>query len=507
MPSLTLDDVLRSPKLPSLPKVAIEVLELTRDPDVDVNEIARVVQYDQALSGKILKTVNSSFYGLSKPCPTISRAVTYLGLNTVTSLVLGFSLVDLTRRDSQGLDMLEYWRRCIHSAGAARLIAKRCGGCDPEEAFIAALMQDIGMLCILPAAQRSYQELLQSCRSGHRELVAVERASLGFTHADAGARLGKKWKLPEQLVEAIRHHHTDTPPVSRDHAALIKTVCLSYLMAELIVEDGASSRIEGVLNTARQSFELREPDVRALLREAADDARALASFLTVSIGDGVNVDEVLERAEEARLIHSMNLQREAETLRDSYQELEKQALTDALTHVANRKRFDDSIQEQFRSAAASGGCVGLIIADVDRFKSFNDTYGHQAGDRVLVELARRMRDATGNAGLACRYGGEEFAIIVPDADRRVVGGVAERVRRAIEASPFELGDAAVGVGTVAVTASFGVAALEPETRQTFSAPDQLISAADRALYAAKEAGRNCVRIYRARAGRGDSAAA
>ncbi len=113
-----LEKILSSPDLPSLPKVAMELLELTRDPDVELMEIARLVQYDPALSSKILRTVNSSYYGLAEPAPTIKRALTYLGMNTLKSLVLGFSLIDVTKQSQNGFDLIDYWRRGLFSAAA-----------------------------------------------------------------------------------------------------------------------------------------------------------------------------------------------------------------------------------------------------------------------------------------------------------------------------------------------------------------------------------------------------
>ena len=148
MSAATLDKVLASPKLPTLPAVATKMLQLTSNPDVELDDIADLVQYDQALSAKILKTVNSSYYSLRQPCTNIKRALTYLGLNTVKSLVLGFSLVDLTRHNDDGFDLMDYWRRCVYSAAAARRIAMVTGTCDADEAYIAALMQDIGMLAM-----------------------------------------------------------------------------------------------------------------------------------------------------------------------------------------------------------------------------------------------------------------------------------------------------------------------------------------------------------------------
>ncbi len=177
MSSSTLDQVLSCPRLPTLPGVALSLMELTRNPDVELGDIADLVQNDQALTGKILKTVNSSYYGLSQPCATIRRALAYLGLSTVTSLVLGFSLVELTGSCDEEFDLPDYWRRCLASAAAARRIAMTTGACDPEEAFVAALMQDIGMLAMHAALKGDYDAVLCETGGNHFLLPHCERTA------------------------------------------------------------------------------------------------------------------------------------------------------------------------------------------------------------------------------------------------------------------------------------------------------------------------------------------
>src|SRR5581483_5708684 len=109
------------PNLPSLPAVAVQVLELAQKADVDIAEIARIISLDPALSGKILRTVNSSFYGRSQNISTISHALVILGLQSVKTLVLGFSLVtNLAKNKSKGFKHIQYWKRSIYAATAAR---------------------------------------------------------------------------------------------------------------------------------------------------------------------------------------------------------------------------------------------------------------------------------------------------------------------------------------------------------------------------------------------------
>src|ERR1700748_459094 len=121
-----LQRIKQCPSLPSLPTIAVQVLDLAQKADVDIAEIARIISKDPAMSGKILKTVNSSFYQRSQHVSTISHALVILGLQSVKTLVLGFSLVtSLTKNKSKGFDYLSYWKRSIYAATAARSIAAK----------------------------------------------------------------------------------------------------------------------------------------------------------------------------------------------------------------------------------------------------------------------------------------------------------------------------------------------------------------------------------------------
>ncbi|MBI2435960.1 MAG: diguanylate cyclase [Candidatus Hydrogenedentes bacterium] len=169
------------------------------------------------------------------------------------------------------------------------------------------------------------------------------------------------------------------------------------------------------------------------------------------------------------------------------QELHQLSRRDALTQVANRRAFDESLDRECRRAKRNNTSLALLMLDIDAFKKYNDTYGHQAGDEVLRRVARVLEAEAHRAGdLVCRYGGEEFAAILPETTFKGARLVAERMRQGVEA----LGIAhARSPAKPVVTISVGVAHAPPESPST---PDHLIEAADRALYQAKRNGRNMV---------------
>ncbi|HWU84400.1 MAG TPA: sensor domain-containing diguanylate cyclase [Rhodocyclaceae bacterium] len=159
-------------------------------------------------------------------------------------------------------------------------------------------------------------------------------------------------------------------------------------------------------------------------------------------------------------------------------ELETISTTDGLTGLRNRRAFDERLLEEHHRSERSHEPFSLLLADIDRFKEYNDSFGHQAGDDVLGEVARILQYTVRSYDLAARYGGEEFAVILPDTDKAGAMELAERLRRGIERAEWL---------NRKITVSIGVATLVPG--QTIPA---LIEEADRALYTAKERGRNCV---------------
>ncbi len=172
-------------------------------------------------------------------------------------------------------------------------------------------------------------------------------------------------------------------------------------------------------------------------------------------------------------------------LRANVQQTIELAVTDPLTGLSNRRYLDNHISTLFNRSMARGRPLSVLIADIDRFKQINDTYGHDAGDDILREFANRVRSTVRGADLACRYGGEEFVVVMPDTSPEIAASVAERLRGVIESVPFVV----KGTGQeLQVTASFGIASRTPQV----ITPGHLLKQADVALYEAKNGGRNRV---------------
>ncbi len=172
-------------------------------------------------------------------------------------------------------------------------------------------------------------------------------------------------------------------------------------------------------------------------------------------------------------------------LQNDLDEVRRDAMTDSLTDIANRKCFDKQLELLITKAQAQDGTLCLVMLDIDHFKNFNDTYGHQTGDQVLRLVAMTLRTNIKGADLAARYGGEEFALILPGITLKDAVRLSDKIRKAIHAK--ELLKRSTNEKLGRITASFGVSALAPN-----DTPSSLIERADKALYAAKRNGRNRV---------------
>jgi len=187
----------------------------------------------------------------------------------------------------------------------------------------------------------------------------------------------------------------------------------------------------------------------------------------------------------ARCITQIRRKRYTEKLRQSLTRSVELAVTDALTGLNNRRYLDTHLSALVERSARRERPLSVLITDIDHFKAINDVHGHEGGDDVLREFARRIRGAVRGADLACRFGGEEFVVVMPDTPAEVAVQVAERLRAAIEADPFCI--AATDV-RASVTTSVGIATLDGQGDTAMA----LLRRADQALYQAKHAGRNRV---------------
>jgi two-component system cell cycle response regulator len=218
-----------------------------------------------------------------------------------------------------------------------------------------------------------------------------------------------------------------------------------------------------------------------MLVEPGDEARLLRG-LDMGVNDylmrPVDRHELL-----ARVKTQIKRKRHSDFLRHRLAESVELSVTDALTGLQNRRYMEGHLRTLVSESIRSGRSLSMLVADIDHFKVINDTYGHDAGDEVLKEFAVRLKRNTRGIDLACRLGGEEFVIVMPDTDLEHAYQIGERLRACIAADEFTVSD-----NSVRITASVGIGTLENSN----DTPETMFKRADKALYLAKRRGRNRV---------------
>jgi diguanylate cyclase len=258
---------------------------------------------------------------------------------------------------------------------------------------------------------------------------------------------------------------------------------------------------QSALNEAATKLEIEIGKVLEKLSNAGDDAAAYGKTLEMfsgNLGDDGSSDDLKsimsgvlaatrEMEQHNKLLEGElnNSSEEVDRLKTDLEHMRHEATTDALTGIANRKKFDEDMRRAVTEAMEEGADLCLIMMDIDHFKNFNDTYGHQVGDQVLKLLANTLKEGTKGQDTAARYGGEEFAIILPLTDLDGAFRLADNLRKTI--SSKELRNRTTNEKLGQITVSAGLAQFD------MGEPiNQFIARADEALYMAKHAGRNRV---------------
>lgn len=298
--SEALDELVsRAGALYTLPAVAVEVLQLTESPQVDVQALKACIERDPALTVKILRVVNSSVFGLSREVCDLNQALALLGIKPLKLLALGFSLPESLFM-SVARDQLDwYWKTALVRAVAAREISEQLFQRPGDDAFLAGLLQDIGILTLLGELRRPYAELLSEAMATHADFAQLEIEALGFEHRQLTAGLLEHWNLPPLLVTAI-----GTPYDVRywalnkaDHAHLVRVLHLAELFAQLIGQRRLSV-LPDLLQAGEAYCQLDKPKLNELIATLEPKVRQLATVLSLPMSGGDDYSEIVKAAHE-----------------------------------------------------------------------------------------------------------------------------------------------------------------------------------------------------------------
>lgn len=483
------------PTLPTLSSVALKLIEIGRDPNVDLREVAELLSSDPALASKTLRVANSPLYVRGRSARTLAQAIAVLGLNASVSLALSFSLgASLRKGRDNSIDLDRYWRRALLSAQAAKFLGLRLGVGGAEELFLSGLLQDLGMLALDAALPDRYAQIVAD--HDHEDLAELERAALDIDHMEAGAWLMREWGLPGYLSRAARFSHAlasvDASDTSR---RFMGCVSVSGRIADIYIEADKRTVTARAFAVAQACLGIEAQTVTDVIERMTAAMPDMESLFDVSVLPAIQAMGVTDQARELLAARNLQvLQKASETrIRENdflerADELSELSRRDALTGLFNRRHFDDALAEALRVADADGDTLSVAYIDLDRFKSINDNHGHPVGDRILIAVANLLQSHLRPGDQLARYGGEEFVLLMPGVDIPLGLEILERLRAGVERMRHAL-DAG---GFLHVTLSAGVACYTGGY-STHDAQGELLHQADQALYEAKRSGRNCVR--------------
>jgi HD-like signal output (HDOD) protein len=231
--STNLDEIANKIKeIPPMPLVAVKVIELLGDPKVTFKKLSAVIAKDQAVSARVLKMSNSSFYAPARKISSLDQAIVLLGENTLKSLVLAFSLKGISRK--LGLVEKMQWEDSMGCAIGSRLVAKWFHTVEPEEAFMGGLFRHIGRVVMNNIDPEKYQMVMEEAYNGEGSIAEIEKKYFPYSHGEIGAAVLSRWNFSETMVDVVRHHEEFTGDESDDpeYLKMAATVNLADQMCQ-----------------------------------------------------------------------------------------------------------------------------------------------------------------------------------------------------------------------------------------------------------------------------------
>ncbi len=522
----------RASSLYSLPAVAMEVLELTGRPDVDAAALRECVERDPALTAKLLRVVNSSMFGLSREVSDLTQALTLLGVKPLKLLVLGFSLPKGLYAGVEGETLQRFWQFTLVKAVAARELSKTFWHKAGDEAFIAGLLQEIGILVLVNELGESYINFLNSVHEQGADLTALEAETLGFDHAILSARLLDHWRLPAMIVQAVSvpHDSERIAALSGNDAELPQILHLATLIASIIV-NGCHQRMSELLAASSRYRGITVEQIDQLLDKLQEQVALMANMFSVRVDQEESFRDIMSRA------HQQMSEAALDALPDmvgggcgSLVRREQEALHNALdVYAQNYLDLTQSVSSRANCAAGKPVSAPVPCKSAGGAGSASHRHDRTSDPGLLGRLQRAMAacrnqqcelslvllevddydhllvmqgpDRTGRLMAAIKHAAEQLsdvlcecvlvsdtrcAVVLPECDRQQAVRLA---RTFLDAMPMWLLDR--GEVDTMITCSAGAATLAIVTRS--SRCEDLMDAADRCLFAARRSGGSVVK--------------
>jgi putative nucleotidyltransferase with HDIG domain len=276
--------------LPTLPRTVFRITEMINNPRASARDLASVITDDQVLTARLLRLVNSSFYGFPQRITTVTRAIVLLGFDAIRHLLLTTSVFDVfaNRDQGQGTRRENLWDHSLGCAVAAKVIGKHIRHDKIEELFVCALLHDIGKIVAMVYTPDDYDAAVRLAAEKDMLLIEAETELMDFTHADIGCLLAERWNLPAMVSKVIMHHHT--PGQAGDFVQDAAVVHLADILCRALgYGSGGDHRIPAPDENTWQWLKIRDDDIETLLNEIESDFNNIRPFtdaITTALSDG-----------------------------------------------------------------------------------------------------------------------------------------------------------------------------------------------------------------------------
>lgn len=265
--------------LPTLPTVANQIVAIANSPKTSATDVGALINRDQALTGKVLKLVNSSFYGFPQQIKTINHAIVILGFNKVKNIVLTASVFDLTKgRSGERINIQKFWEHSLGCAIASQIVAQYIGrGLSPDDAFVGGLLHDFGKIIFDQFLPEEFVPVISYRKEKNTLLRSAEKEVLGFDHTQVGTWLAEMWKLPVGLVTAIRYHHN--PQSAREEREMAASVHVGDILTRALgVGNGGDSSIPALSEPLLKQYNIDMAFLQKALGTLAEELKRAGDF-------------------------------------------------------------------------------------------------------------------------------------------------------------------------------------------------------------------------------------
>jgi HD-like signal output (HDOD) protein len=524
----------RAIALYSRPTVAMEVVRLAEQPRVDPMQLKRSIEQDPALACKVLRVVNSSLFGLQRPVADLNQAIGLLGIKPLKLLVLGFSLPDSLFAEVAASELRWYWTRTLTRAVAARMLCEQLWHKPGDEAFIAGLLQDIGILVLMRELGEPYARFLAGAVHEKCHLAALEHDTLGFDHTQLSAALLARWQLPERLVEAIAapKKQARLARMASPEGDLPQILHLAELLVLLVGQRNLDVLCD-LLDAGKAYRGMTKANLAALVEGLQPQVDQLAEVLSLELADDRDYKQVLLEAHQqmAALSESLAAPASAESADDVFHAqllAQTRELSEAMREFLDRGRKTstgqpsnrdwsaqhaphDSAEPATASNSAHKGpsisaagflrkvtsavsrcrerriAISLLLAEPNVYDVHSDPGAVRAGRLVRSALLRACDSLDRNSVSVISLDDERTAVIITNCERQAAVAIAHSVADAMSNSTSARGPSCVPDTTLSI--GVATASVVPKNFD----PQRLIESAQRCLSAARACGISAVK--------------